>query len=289
MKFDKKFITAGEKLKLKKIITVVLACIAVLSFVLGIYLLWQKEQQKQAMNVQVEKLLEQKEVALTGGVATYLENAGSIEVAKESADSSMLLAYQSIYKENPDFIGWLSIENTQINYPVMQTLSDENYYLKRGFDKQNNENGCLILDTQSLAGVGTKEKYEEAPSTNLIIHGHNMKSGAMFGELDLYKDKAYEENHNIICFDTLYEKREYKIIAVFYSEVFKKSDEVFKYYQFFNATNEEEFQEFYTNIKKLSIYNIDETAQFGDEFITLSTCSYQTDNGRFVVVGKRVK
>ena len=128
----------------------------------------------------------------------------------------MLPKYQTLYEQNQDLIGWLTIEDTVIDYPVMQTPEDENYYLKLDFNKEPNENGCLIMDTDSIVGMGT------APSTNLIIHGHTMKSGQMFGDLDLYQDKEYGLSHATICFDSLYEKREYELIAVFYSQVYKK-------------------------------------------------------------------
>jgi sortase B len=114
-----------------------------------------------------------------------------------------------------------------------------------------------------------------------------MKSGLMFGDLLLYEDKDYGMSHNIICFDSLYEKREYELIAVFYSQVFYKWENVFKYYNFFQADTQEAFDDWYRNIKELSLYDTGVTAEFGDEFITLSCCAYHVDDGRFVVVGKR--
>ena len=116
-----------------------------------------------------------------------------------------------------------------------------------------------------------------------------MKSGQMFGNLKLYADSAYGMEHSVICFDSLYEKREYELLAVFYSKVYNKKDDVFKYYKFFQADTQEEFDDWYGNIKKLSLYDTGVTAEFGDEFITLSCCSYHTEDGRFAVVGKRVK
>lgn len=204
----------------------------------------------------------------------------------------MLDEYKVLYEQNNDLIGWLYIEGTEIDYPVMQTPEDENYYLYRDFEGQENKNGCLILDTESVAGIGTaKYEYENgiAPSTNLIIHGHTMKSGAMFGNLKLYKDEEYGLSHNIICFDSLYEKREYELIAVFYSQVYYQNEDVFKYYKFFQADTKEEFDDWYNNIMELSLYDTGVRAEFGDEFITLSCCSYHVEDGRFVVVGRRVQ
>ena len=105
----------------------------------------------------------------------------------------------------------------------------------------------------------------------------------------MYEEEAYGKEHPIICFDSLYEKREYELISVFRSQVYKKSDEVFKYYQFFQADTEDEFQTWYRNIKGRALYDTGVTAQFGDEFLTLTCCAYHVEDGRFVVVGKRVK
>ena len=95
--------------------------------------------------------------------------------------------------------------------------------------------------------------------------------------------------HNIICFDSLYEEREYELPAVFYSQVYNKSDDVFKYYKFFQADTQEEFDDWYNNIKLMSLYDTGVEAEYGDEFITLSCCAYHVEDGRFVVVGRRIK
>lgn len=208
------------------------------------------------------------------------------------AEPEIMPRYQSLYDLNHDMAGWLSIEGTVIDYPVMQTPEDENYYLNLDFYGQPDKNGCLILDTDSEAGTGTKDYgYTDGnpPSTNLIIHGHTMKSGDMFGNLKLYADEEYGKEHRKICFDSLYEERAYELIAVFYSQVYYEKDEVFKYYKFFQADTEEEFRDWYENIKAMSLYDTGVRAEFGDEFITLSCCSYQVEDGRFVVVGKRIE
>lgn len=207
-------------------------------------------------------------------------------------DPVMLPEYAVLYEENSDIIGWLSIDGTNIDYPVMQTPEDEQYYLYRDFYGEDNRNGSLIMDTDSTVGIGCREQAYiggTSPSTNLIIHGHTMKSGLMFGKLSLYEDENYGKEHNIIGFDSLYEKREYELIAVFRSQVYRKSDNVFKYYQFFQADTEDEFQTWYHNIKEMALYDTGVTAQLGDEFITLTCCAYHVEDGRFVVVGKRVK
>ncbi len=188
--------------------------------------------------------------------------------------------YREAFLSNEDMSAWIQIPDTNIDYPVMWTPEDEEYYLYRDFDGSDNKNGCLILDTDSCV---------DPPTTNLIIHGHNMKSGAMFGNLTDYQQEAFYQNHRDIILYTEECQRNYEVIAVFRSQVFRKSEDVFKFYNFFQADTQEEFDDFYNNIKEMSLYDTGVTAEFGDRFITLSTCVYHVENGRFVVVAKEVE
>lgn len=154
---------------------------------------------------------------------------------------------------------------------------DDEYYLHHDFYGEESRYGCLYVRGQ--ADVDT-------PGTNFIIYGHNMKDGSMFGDLDLYRKESFWREHPRISFDTLYEERTYEIIAVFRSRVYQPEEDVFKYYQFYQADNQEEFSWFYENIKELSLYDTGVTAVFGDTFLTLSTCAYHVEDGRFVVVAK---
>ncbi|MGN0326663.1 MAG: class B sortase [Lachnospiraceae bacterium] len=266
-------------------------------FLLNLYGDWKDNRQ------QVQK--REREIiswAVITGEPVRLPFAGVEEIFQDPSVAAVMAEHQStpvilpeyidLYHQNNDLIGWLSIEDTVIDYPVMQCIEDENYYLSHDFYREENKNGCLILDNDSVAGVGTRrQNYENGtrPSTNLIIHGHTMKSGQMFGSLRLYEDEEYGMSHSTICFDSLYERREYELIAVFYSQIFYENEDVFKYYKFFQADTREAFDDWYSNIKELSLYDTGVTAEFGDEFITLSCCAYHVENGRFVVVGKRVR
>lgn len=188
--------------------------------------------------------------------------------------------YKEYFLANEDMAGWLQIPDTNIDYPIMWTPENEEFYLRKGFDGEYDKAGCLILDTDSQV---------EPATTNLIIHGHNMKAGTMFGKLEKYKEEEYGASHSTILLYTPESLRTYEVVAVFRSQVYRKSDTVFKFYKFFQADSEEEFLDFYNNIKELSLYDTGVTAEYGDRFITLSTCSYHVDNGRFVVVAKEVE
>lgn len=187
--------------------------------------------------------------------------------------------FEELYTENHDFIGWLTIDDMVIDYPVMQSMNDEELYLHRDFDKKYSYAGTLFLDTSSDV---------KAPSDNLIIYGHHMQTGKMFGELESYAKQSFYEEHKYISFDTIYGDGTYEVIAAFYTKIYEKEYTGFKYYQFFDAGNEDEFDSFVSNCKSLTSYEIPATASYGDKLITLSTCAYHTDNGRFVVVAKKI-
>ena len=189
-----------------------------------------------------------------------------------------MLKLEELQKENPDIIGWIEIENTNINYPVLQA-ADNDFYMNRNYKKQWSSSGSIFLD---------KDYNWEPASSNLLIYGHNMNNGTMFQNLLKYKNKNFFDEHPYIKFTTNKEDAIYEIIAVFESRVYYQSEEnVFRYYYFINANNEEEFNNFVSNAKKASLYDTGKTAIYGEQLMTLSTCAYHTKNGRFVIVAKK--
>lgn len=187
--------------------------------------------------------------------------------------------YKTLYEKNKKLIGWLKIDDTIIDYPVMQT-SDNEYYLEHNFNQEYDKNGSLFLDCDCRV-------YPR--STNLIIYGHHMKSGQMFGQLQKYAKEAYGEKHSIIQFDSIYEKATYQVMYVFRSQVYNDDDFVFKYYQFIDANSEEEFNSYMNEMAEMSLYDTGVTASYGDSLLTLSTCDHSQTDGRFVVVAKRIQ
>ena len=187
--------------------------------------------------------------------------------------------YKNLLNKNKKLIGWVKIDDTNIDYPVMQT-SDNEYYLTHNLNQENDRNGSIFMD---------KDCDVLKPSTNYIIYGHHMKSGNMFGKLDLYQDENYCKEHPYIQFDTIYEKGTYEVMYVFRSRVYREEEIVFKYYQFIDANSEQEFDSYMSEMASMSLYDTGVTAEYGDQLLTLSTCDYQEKNGRFVVVAKKVK
>ena len=193
----------------------------------------------------------------------------------------MLNIYAPYYEQNPDMIGWLSIEGTVIDYPVVRTPGDNEKYLRLGFDGAYATGGTLFLDERC-------DPVVEKVTANQMIYGHDMHDGTMFGDLHLYAGEEYGKEHSLIRFDTLHEVGEYQLLAAFYTQVYYTTDTCFKYYQFFDAENEEEFNDYVENVKALAEYDTGVSAEFGDTLLTLSTCSDHVENGRFVVVAKKV-
>ena len=182
---------------------------------------------------------------------------------------------QNLYNINNDFIGWLKIEDTNISYPIMQTNRDrKDYYLKRNFYKQYSE-----LGTPYIA-----EYCNVLTSDNVIIYGHHINKHRMFGELEKYKNKEFYNNHKIINFNSIYENANYEIIAVFKTIAYTG----FNYYKFEKASTKNEFDTFIKKCIKLSFYETENIAEYGDKLLTLSTCEYSNKNGRLVIVAKKI-
>lgn len=195
----------------------------------------------------------------------------------DPTELTMLPGYAELYEMNNDLVGWIRIEGTEIDYPVMQTPDSKDFYLKRNFNKEDSARGCIYV---------REECDVFRPSDNLTIYGHNMKDGSMFAALHKYQDKEYWENNSVIFFDTLYEYHVYQIFAVFKTTT--SIGEGFAYHQMEDAETEEDFDEFIANCKSRALYDTGITPEYGDKIICLSTCEYSQTNGRLVVAAVRI-
>lgn len=184
--------------------------------------------------------------------------------------------YSAVYEQNSNFVGWISIEGTNIDYPVMQTIGKPNYYLKRNFEKQYSDYGVPYV----------QENCDLEFSDNCVLYGHHMNNGTMFSDLCKYADEDFYREHKTICFDTLSGFGEYEVIAAFKTAAY--SQQGFKYYHFTLADSAEDFDAYISKCKELALYDTGVNAEYGDRLITLSTCEYSRNNGRMVVVAKQV-
>jgi len=199
--------------------------------------------------------------------------------AKITLDESRILPeLRDIYELNHDLVGWLYIEDTNIDYPVVQS-DDGKFYLKHDFYGRSNANGQIILEDKC-------DPY--TPSYNLVLSGHHMNSGAMFGRLGYYKDRDYWETHKIVEFDTLMARKRYVVFAAFYSADYDEHEEGFRYSADIQYKLDADM--WLAEIQKNKIYDTGIKAEFGDEFITLTTCDHsRRHDGRFVVVARRIR
>lgn len=189
-------------------------------------------------------------------------------------------SYQNLYWENTDMVGWILIEDTNINYPVMQTPADPHYYLKHDFEKNYTDYGCPFMQADCDA---------LAPSDNLIIYGHNMKDGSMFADLAKYRSKDFWQNHKTVWFATELGSRAYEIFAVIHTTVQADDADAFPFYRFVDAAAPEEFADYVSACQARALYNIGISAEYGDKLLTLSTCDNITDDGRLLVIAKQTE
>ena len=199
---------------------------------------------------------------------------------KIASQSSVQPTSRNLYLENADMVSWIQIEGTSIDYPVMQTPADPNYYLKHDFEKNYTDYGCPFMQADCDA---------LAPSNNLIIYGHNMKDGSMFADLAKYRSKDFWQTHKTVWFDTALGSYAYEIFAVIHTTVQADAADAFPFYRFVDAAAPEDFADYVSACKARALYDTDISAEYGDKLLTLSTCDNITDNGRWLVIAKQTE
>ena len=257
------------------IVALLLLVFGISAFLVGSYIVESREQAAKNAALAAQKDSAKETVpAQTEPEETVPE--GTFSVAEIRDENGMLVEYAEIYAQNPDLVGWIRIDGTPLNNPVMQTPDRVDYYLYRNFKKESNSHGCLYV----------RESCDVfAPSDNVTIYGHHMKDGSMFAGLKKFRKQSFWEEYHTIDFDTLYERHSYTIFAVFTTTA--SIGEGFTYHLFEDAASEEEFNKFVSTCKSLALYDTGITPTYGDKMICLSTCEYSQENGRLVVVAVR--
>ena len=287
---------------------------------------------------------------VTDGIADEAAQASAESVSEEKTNADQttdepteylaeepsvpLPKYLDLLEINPFVSGWLKIDGSVINDPVVYTPGSQNYFLHRDIDGTPLEKGTFFI------AINWRDGFH-----NTLIYGHNMKDGSGFGSLAKFADSKYGLSHNVIRFDTLYEEREYELLAAFYSQIdedeletegdredrdkiiIRKSierkkeegvtiteDELtvkdlaldrdlgdkdiyreekdedngrFRYYYYTDLADKADYDYYVENVKARALYDTGVDAHYGDDLLTLSTCSYHVKNGRFIVVAVR--
>ncbi|MCR5256165.1 MAG: class B sortase [Acetatifactor sp.] len=256
--------------------------IALLSFLyLGIYHFYEIRTAKD-----LEKISERKDSSAAAANVVDDKNGEEVVIhyTDEDKDAPEVLdEYKNLLNTYKKLIGWLKIADTSngevfLDVPVVQT-TDNDYYLNHNLNQEYDKNGSIFMDAACDVIKG---------NTNYILYGHHMRSGKMFGKLDNYEKQDFYEKHKTIEFDTIYEKGTYEVMYVFRSKVYSEEEITFKYYQFIDANSPQEFDSYMNEMAEMSLIDTGVTAEYGDSLLTLSTCDYQENNGRFVVVAKKV-
>ena len=259
-------------------VTVLLLVVAfgVSAFMVGNYLLDGKKQEDRMD--QLSQIVSDAQTETTASKAEETTTGTTEETEpRETTKPGILPGYKELYEQNSDTVGWVKMEGTKMNYPVLQSPNEAGYYLYRDFDKKSSKRG-------SIFAWETADVNE--PSDNITLFGHNMADGSMFACLNAYTSKDAWDKNNLIFFDTLTEYHTYKIFAVFKTSA--NVGQGFSYHQFVDAANAQEFDEFVSTCKNLAFYDTGITPVYGDKLLCLSTCEYTLDNGRLVVAAVRI-
>lgn len=198
-------------------------------------------------------------------------------MAVEGGQEGISPEFQALYAANPDTVGWVSIDDTNVNGVVMHAPDTVEKYLHTDFDGQYSARGTLYV----------AEKNDLLTSDNIIIYGHHMNDGTMFGQLELFQDPAYGAAHSTIVFDTIYGSRTYQLVAAIRTRVLADWEPGFKYYEY-TGHDDVQFWEYVDFIQNNKLYDTGVELQAGDRLLTLSTCAYHETDGRFIIIGKQI-
>lgn len=248
--------------KLRLILAVVFICVFLFSAWKVISQLLEERKADQAFQVLIEE---------TG------QDAGSVGTSDNEGNRTEEIfdKYDALYEQNPDLFGWICIEGTKINYPVMYTPEDPEYYLHRAFDKSYSASGVPFMDGQCHKDSG-----------NYILYGHDMKNGTMFAGLLDYAEEDFWREHPTVQFDLVDGPGEYNVVAALYTDV-SEFENAFRYYDYAVIEDKAGFDEYISKVHEEELYSTGVSAEYGDQLITLVTCSYHTTDGRFMVVARK--
>lgn len=200
------------------------------------------------------------------------EDIRGIYYSRENKEES----FDELRKINKDIIGWIKIENTPIDYPVLESAN----YLYKNYKGEYSRYGSIFTDNSS--------KLENNPQ-NIILHGHHMNNGSMFASICDFADLTFYKANPTFKFDTIYEKGNWKIISVFKTNTDPAHGEVFDYFISDFGNSKDNFLEYIYQVRLRSIIDTPVDINEDDKIVTLSTCSYELKDFRTVVIARKVR
>lgn len=209
-------------------------------------------------------------------IYTCQDDSDEKNLHEESQQNENLKKLQEI---NPEICGWIKIDDTNIDYPVLYRSDDTDYYLSHNYKKESSRYGSITVDARCTDGVESK---------NVILHGHHMKDGQMFANLLKFGDVSFCQNHQTIRFDTSEKNGLWKVFAVFKASTLPERGEVFNYY-ITKFSNKIDFNKYIQEIRKRSLIDFPIDVKYSDRLLTLSTCSYEKEGFRTVVVARKLR
>ena len=266
----------------RRLRTVFLALLYLMAFAVGgaiLYWVYDDISSRKSLDGLRETVYSENESEAETVFSEEAEVPGGAGAESAAGGHTVLTGFQSLYAKNPDFVGWLCIPGTGIDYPVMYREGDNDYYLSHDFYGKEDRSGLLVLD---------KRCDRNGEAMNILIHGHNMSSGRMFGELMEYKSEAYYHSHPYIEYSNLYESRRYEIVSVFLSNVNEEDKESFRYYDYIHIEDAASYEAYVKSAVSDALYDTKVSAVYPQRLITLSTCDYSEKDGRLVVIAREV-
>lgn len=260
--------------KTKKIIYIILIMLLIVTIAISSYFILKQVLQEQKQDKEFEQL---EEIINIPNEEDTTSNDKTNDNKKNSNNKNTNIDLQKLKEINSDIVGWIKIDGTNINYPIMQ---NGDYYLRRNFYKQYSTYGTPFIASYC----------ELNKSDNSIVYGHHMNNHKMFADLECYKNESFYNNHKYIKLYTLENgktiENTYEVIVAFKTVAY--SNKEFNYSSFYNANTRLEYCDFISKCKELELYNTNKTAVYGDKLLTLSTCEYSQKNGRMVIVAKKI-
>lgn len=270
----------------KKLLIRILIIVAVGILVLSIIKMISLQSETEQVNNMYQTLSDQTQAPTDISISGNAEDADSAEgpntTQADSSDDSpaltLLPRYADLVAQNGDMVGWISITDTRIDYPVMTCEDDAEFYLSHDFYKNADRHGVPFIDSSYC---------DICSSDNLIIYGHNMHDGTMFADLNKYTDADFCESHPYITFNTIYAEYTYQIIMVFKIEESDTSKFPYHTITQFNQSSVT-VNDYIARAKYYSIWYDEQKISDDDKLLTLSTCEYTLTNGRLVIIAKRL-